>query len=146
MPRLERSAGFILFRTSADETREYLLLDYGRHWDYVKGHVEAGEDDLAAAIRELKEETGLDAPRVIDGFTREIDYYFRGGKLGLIHKQVAFFIGESADPAAAVVLSHEHVGSAFLSYEAAMKRLTYATARELLRAAHEFLEAMPRVS
>lgn len=145
MPRLERSAGFILFRTRPDgETREYLLLDYGRHWDYVKGHVEAGEDDRTAAIRELKEETGLDAPRIVDGFEREIDYYFRGGKAGLIHKQVAFFLGECADPAADVVLSHEHVGHAFLTFDAAVKRLTYSTARELLRSAHEFLEAMPQ--
>ena len=31
----------------------FLLLDYGRYWDYPKGHVEKGEDDLAAGREEM---------------------------------------------------------------------------------------------
>ncbi len=140
MPRQERSAGFILFRTdsSAPGGRLFLLLDYGRHWDYAKGHVEEGETDLAAAIRELHEETGIASPRVIEGFSHEIEYYFRSSKHGLIRKRVIFFVAET--DANEVTLSDEHIGSAFLDYESAMKRLSYATAKDVLRAAHEFLE------
>ena len=55
--RREFSAGFILFRrTSAGPV--YLLLDYGRHWDYPKGHLEKNESTWQAAVRELREETG----------------------------------------------------------------------------------------
>jgi 8-oxo-dGTP pyrophosphatase MutT (NUDIX family) len=42
------------------ETREgwlYLLLRAFNHWDFPKGMVEAGEEPLAAAIREVQEET-----------------------------------------------------------------------------------------
>jgi bis(5'-nucleosidyl)-tetraphosphatase len=139
MPRHERSAGFILYRRdpAAPEGRVYLLLDYGRHWDYVKGHVEQGEDDRQAAVRELKEETGIGPPRFVDGFAHVVEYYFRSNRHGLIHKTVAFFLGET--DARDVILSEEHVGAAFLPYEAAMARLTYATARDLLKNAHEFL-------
>lgn len=140
MPRQERSAGFILFREDAHASgkRVYLLLDYGRHWDYAKGHVEKGETDLDAAVRELKEETGIKAPEVVDGFTHEIEYFFRSSKHGLIKKSVIFFLAktESRD----VILSEEHIGYEYLDYEAAMKRLTYANAREALRKAHEFLD------
>lgn len=140
MPRHERSAGFILYRRdpAAAGGRVYLLLDYGRHWDYVKGHVEQGEDDRQAAVRELREETGIGPPRFVEGFERPVDYYFRSNRHGLIHKTVVFFLGETQ--ARDVILSEEHVGAAFLPYEAAMARLTYSTARELMKSAHEFLE------
>lgn len=139
MPRQERSAGFILFRVDphAPGGRVYLLLDYGRHWDYAKGHVEPGENDLAAATRELFEETGIGPPRVIDGFAHEIEYYFRSSRHGLIRKRVIFFLGET--DAHNVVLSDEHVGSAFLDFQSAMNRLSYATARGVLTSAESFL-------
>ncbi|MFT3787170.1 MAG: NUDIX domain-containing protein [Tepidisphaeraceae bacterium] len=139
MPRLERSAGFILFREDASFAggRAYLLLDYGRHWDYAKGHVEPGEDDLTAAHRELHEETGIDDAGVRPGFAHEIEYYFRKPKHGIVRKTVIFFLASTR--ATDVKISHEHVGFEFLSYEDALKRLTYATAREVLRAAEAFM-------
>lgn len=137
MPRLERSAGFILFRLDEHGTRQFLLLDYGRHWDYAKGHVEKGESDLDAAVRELKEETGIESPRVVDGFAHEIEYFFRSGKHGLVQKRVAFFLGET--DATTVTISDEHVGYTFLDYDSALKRLSYATAKDVLRKAQAFL-------
>jgi bis(5'-nucleosidyl)-tetraphosphatase len=146
MPRVERSAGFIVFRSVPEAAggREYLLLDYGRHWDYAKGHVEAGEDELTAALRELREETGLPRPEVIAGFEREIEYYFRSSRHGLIQKHVTFFLGRTT--VSDVVLSEEHVGSVFLNYEAARAKLTYATARDVLSAAEAFLTTAGRSS
>jgi len=35
------------------------LLRAYRNWDFPKGEVESGEDPFAAAIREVKEETGI---------------------------------------------------------------------------------------
>ena len=56
-PRPTRlSAGVVVIR----ETHEgwlYLLLRAYNHWDFPKGMVEAGEEPLAAAIREVREET-----------------------------------------------------------------------------------------
>jgi 8-oxo-dGTP pyrophosphatase MutT (NUDIX family) len=52
------SAGVVVVR----ETREgwrFLLLRAFNHWDFPKGMVEPGEEPLAAAIREVKEETGI---------------------------------------------------------------------------------------
>lgn len=138
MVRQERSAGFVLFRVDpATGRRLYLLLDYGRHWDYAKGHVEAGEDDLTAARRELKEETGIEQIEVIADFSHEIDYYFRSNKRGVIHKAVRYFAARTES--SEVILSDEHVGHCYLPYEAALAKLTYATARAVLRAAGEFL-------
>ena len=50
------SAGVVVVRETADGWR-FLLLRAFKHWDFPKGMVEAGEEPLAAAIREVKEET-----------------------------------------------------------------------------------------
>jgi len=144
MARQERSAGFVIFHQHASAANaadgvEFLLLDYGRHWDFVKGHVEAGEDDLAAAIRELQEETGLSSPHLLAGFRREVTYYFRHTRHGLVRKTVIFFLArvDTRD----VVISREHCGFGFFPFEKALEQLTFPTAREILRAAWECLHS-----
>ena len=144
MTRQERSAGFVIYRTSPLGTPEYLLLDYGRHWDFPKGHLERGEDDLAAARRELQEETGITAVSVTPDFHHEITYYFRDRKKGLIRKTVAFFLGETHSEPDAIVLSHEHEAYVFLPFETAVKRVTYPNARQVLKLAHEKLSGKGR--
>lgn len=66
MPR--QSAGILLFRRSGKRLEVFLVHPGGpfwRHkdraaWSIPKGEFDAGEDPLAAAKRELREETGLD--------------------------------------------------------------------------------------
>jgi bis(5'-nucleosidyl)-tetraphosphatase len=60
------SAGAVVFRREPGRHR-YLLLRAYRNWDFPKGEVEAGEDPLAAALREVREETGLPAPSLPAG-------------------------------------------------------------------------------
>jgi bis(5'-nucleosidyl)-tetraphosphatase len=140
MSRDQRSAGFVIFRRTASADIEYLLLDYGRHWDFTKGHVEKGEDDLAAAIRELKEETFLEDAVPVPGFHHEIRYYFRDRKQQLVHKTVIYFLAEVGQ--GQIKLSDEHVGYAWLPFEDAAKRLTYASSREILRVANAHLQTI----
>lgn len=58
MKRTTLSAGVVIVRITAKEAR-YLMLRAFNYWDFPKGVVEAGEDPLHAAIREVHEETGL---------------------------------------------------------------------------------------
>ena len=52
------SAGVVVIR--GDPARpEFLLLRAFRHWDFPKGLVEPGEEPLAGAIREVREETTI---------------------------------------------------------------------------------------
>ena len=60
-----RSAGAVVFRRTPRGVRLLVLRAYN-NWDFPKGLVESGEDMLAAAKREVKEETGL----------AEVDYPF----------------------------------------------------------------------
>ena len=69
MSRVVRSAGLLPYRI--DRQLEVLVAHPGGPyfarrdngwWSVVKGIVESGEDDLAAAAREFEEETGWSAP------------------------------------------------------------------------------------
>lgn len=134
--RREFSAGFLLFRDTP-EGPVYLLLDYGKHWDYAKGHLEEGETAWQAAVRELREETGIRQVDRVSRFERDMHYDFYSPKKGRVIKTVTYFLGRTT--AEEVALSDEHAGYAWLPYEAALERLTYENAREMLAAAHAAL-------
>lgn len=59
-PRPTRlSAGVVVVRRE-DGAWRYLLLRAFNHWDFPKGMVEDGEEPLAAAVREVQEESLID--------------------------------------------------------------------------------------
>ena len=66
------SAGFIVYRRATASTPgapiEFLLLQSSgrKNWGAPKGHVEAGEEAYAAAVRETAEEAGVHAAADLD--------------------------------------------------------------------------------
>jgi bis(5'-nucleosidyl)-tetraphosphatase len=56
---LRLSAGVVVVR-QAEEGWRFLLLRAFNHWDFPKGMVEPGEEPLAAAVREVREESLID--------------------------------------------------------------------------------------
>jgi 8-oxo-dGTP pyrophosphatase MutT (NUDIX family) len=53
------SSGVVVVRRAGDDWL-YLLLRAFNHWDFPKGMVEPGEEPLAAAIREVREESTIE--------------------------------------------------------------------------------------
>jgi len=135
MPK-EKSCGAIIFKRQKEGIK-YLLLHYEAvHWDFPKGHQEKNEKEEITAARETKEETGIEDIEFADGFREVMAYFYkRGGET--IHKEVVFFLAQSA--AEEVTISKEHIGYAWLCYENAHKKLTFNNAKEVLRKADEFL-------
>ena len=132
----EKSCGAVVYITSPDV--KYLLLQYeAGHWDFVKGNVEAGENEQQTAIRELGEETGITDAKFIDGFKETISYFYKRQGATVL-KEVVFFLMETKT--ANVKLSFEHIGFIWLTYDDAMRRLTFKNARDLLQKANEFLK------
>ena len=134
----ETSCGTIVFRKGGEEIA-YLLLQYpAGHWDFPKGHVEAGETEEATALRELEEESGLTNVHIFPGFREEITYYYKKrGKTVL--KTVWFFLVETQEQN--ITISHEHTGFDWVPFEPALKKLTFENARQLLKKAHRTVGA-----
>ena len=62
-PRTVRAAGGVLWRTGAGGELETALVHRPKYddWSLPKGKLDAGEHPLVAAVREVGEETGLEA-------------------------------------------------------------------------------------
>lgn len=87
----EKSCGAIIFYKTKQNTKILLVKNNnGRYWSFPKGHIEEGETEQETAIREIKEETGLDVT-LTPGF-REISEYCPFGR---IRKRVVFFLARA---------------------------------------------------
>ncbi len=136
----ERSAGFVLYAVDEGGEQRYLLLRHrnGGHWGFPKGRIEVGEEEEKAALREAREETGIDEIELVLGFRRISAYRFiRNGVP--VFKEVIYFLGRVGP--GDVALSDEHLEWQWLAYPYARETLTYADTRKVLRAADRFLQA-----
>lgn len=135
--KTEKSAGVIVYKIENNQ-RLYLLLLYPKgYWDFAKGHLEGSEKKLDAAIRELKEETNLEA-RVSDGFEYTLEYFFKDNKNRTVHKYVTFFTGLALTDN--VILSQEHLDYIWLDFEQAINKLNFDNAKIVLSKVEYFLK------
>ncbi len=130
--KMEKSVGAIFFRREGARVK-FLLLKYGKgYWDFVKGHVEAGESEWDTLKREAMEETGIGEFEIIPGFRERISCFFKkDGKT--IYKEVIFFLAETKTKD--VKLSFEHLDFAWLDLREAIGRADYKSAKDLLKKA-----------
>ena len=126
---MEKSAGLILFRREDGETLFLLIknAEHG-HWDFPKGHIDPGEDEMSAALRETREECGITEPRLLPGFREVINYDVKSGP-----KEAVYFLAES--PTDRIVLSSEHTDFRWLPLHKAMSLFGFDNTRRLLTAA-----------
>ncbi|MCL4358386.1 MAG: NUDIX domain-containing protein [Patescibacteria group bacterium] len=106
----EISTGFIIFHEQTKGQRNFLLLKHSKHyWNAAKGHVEKGESLIAAAFREINEETGLKQKdlKIIPGFKAASLYLIKRKNL-LIKKRVIFFLAQTNK--IQIKISKEHQG------------------------------------
>jgi 8-oxo-dGTP pyrophosphatase MutT (NUDIX family) len=96
-----------------------------------KGHLDEGEDDEAAAIREVTEETGVIAELIDKLGDVEYTYERRGRRR---NKRVAFYLFEYRSGS---LEDHDQEieDARWMPLEEAVRALTYAGEREMVRRA-----------
>jgi 8-oxo-dGTP pyrophosphatase MutT (NUDIX family) len=131
--REETSAGGVVYRVAEGEPLFLLIRDSYRNWGFPKGHLEDGEAPEHAAVREVREETGLEALE-LRGAIDTIDWYFRfRGRL--IHKVCHFFLMRSASSATCPQRAEGITACRWAPFAEAVALVSYANARAVLEQA-----------
>ncbi len=130
---LETSAGGVVYRQTPDGFRFLLIRDPYENWGLPKGHLERGETASEAALREVREETGLGALDLEEELAM-IDWFFRKGR-DLVHKYCHFFLMATEETATRPQVEEGITRCVWLSLDEALKTLTYDNARQVLRSA-----------
>lgn len=132
-PQRRLSAGVVVVRDTPTGPR-YLLLRAYRHWDFPKGMVEADETPLAAARREVAEETGIDSLDFAWGEVfRETPPYARG-------KVARYYLARTEREDVALAANpqtgiHEHMEYRWVDRDQALALIT-PRVRQILDWAH----------
>jgi len=135
--REEISAGGIVFRRGPGGVRFLLIRDSYRNWGFPKGHLEAGESPDAAALREVREETGL-AALALHAPVEVIDWHFRF-RGQLVHKVCHFYLIEASLGTPRPLRKEGITACKWLAFDEATALVSYQNARDVLSRARSLL-------
>jgi len=87
---IQRLSGAVVYCQSEDTLHLALVHDIFGHWTLSKGKIEANETVEAGAVREIKEEMGIDVE--LEGELGNNEYIASHPELGKVRKQVTYFL------------------------------------------------------
>ena len=130
---MEKSAGAVLY-TIIDNKINYLIsLDFHNNWGFPKGHLENDETEIEAALREIKEEVGIDA-KIDSNYRKELVYVMPNG----IEKHSIYFIGKFLNQIPSKQLE-EVQDIKILSYNQTLDILTFDSMKQVLKEVNSYL-------
>ena len=130
----EKSCGAVIYRRHSGNV-EYLLIKNkkGNNWGFPKGHMEVHENERQTALREVREETGLNI-QLKDGFRTISEYHPKGR----ITKQVIFFLAEM--PEETVVIQKSEIERfIWADYSLAVKTFKFNNDKKVLAQAKSWI-------
>lgn len=112
----------------------------GRRWQLPKGHIEEGETAEQAALREVREETGVTG-RVMAPLS-EVEYWFVEKGARRVHKRVDYFLLGYVSGSAADFDALEVSGAEWFSWDEGIAKLSFDNERRVVIQAREILQEL----
>ncbi len=140
--RNEFSSGIIVYKHFPEGLKFLFLIKRDGNLDMPKGHIEKGESEIVAAMRETREECNA-IPAIVPFFKKQTRYFFYNSK-GKVQKHLTMFLGESKDDK--IRISHEHKGYVWLNMIGALKRSKYKATRAFISDAHEYVQKLEQMN
>ena len=135
--RYIKSCGFIVYKEENNENYYLIIKSHNGDVGFPKGHMEPGENELQTAIRELKEETGIDVDTIHD-FRYQIEYSLP--RVPDAMKQTVYFLGKCASDD--IIIQEAEVASAeFVTYDKAIEKLTFEETKNMLKKANDIINS-----
>lgn len=134
------SAGGVAFRWKNTKAEVAIVLMKPRlRWQLPKGIVDAGETPELTAVREVREEAGIET-KLLD-LIETIEYWYRSTKDGKpvrFHKFVHFYLLEYVN---GDVANHDHEveEARWVSFDSAIELLAFKSEREVVEKAQEII-------
>lgn len=128
----ERSCGGVVYTKINNEIYYVIIESITGSYGFPKGHIEKGETEEETALREIKEEVGLNVK--LDNSFCMVDKYrlYKNNKM----KKVVYFIGEFENQK--IKYQKEELNGAYLlKYEDAYDLLKYERLKEILKKANK---------
>ena len=142
--RNETSAGGVVFRIGDDGVEVVVIRTHEGRWQLPKGWIEPDETMEQTAVREVREEAGVDSELV--GAIGDVRYSYRStydAEPALVHKVVHFFLlrysGGSTDDH-----DDEVTEARFVTAEDALRMLAFKDEQRIVGMARDAIEAVAR--
>lgn len=134
----DRSYGVVPLYSDGTFVRVLLVHQIGRRgdqfWTIPKGHREAGETPEAAALRELREETGVTSVALQSGQQFQMQYEFTHEGQS-IDKTVTFYLGIVAVPTTRISMPEEIAAVSWCTQAEAAALVSHEEVRRIIDAA-----------
>jgi ADP-ribose pyrophosphatase YjhB (NUDIX family) len=129
----------VVVRSGESGVEICLIKPAGRSvWALPKGWVEPGETHEVAALREVREETGMEGKIEADLGTIEYWFYSRGDQ-SRVHKIVHFYLVRAGGGDTARH-DHEVAEATWFTVDGALDHMTYPNERQVVRKALALLD------
>ena len=135
---MDHSYGIVPIYKDGERYKFLLVKSRAGHWNFPKGHAEAGESDVKAAARELQEETGIKNLELHEDIFF-IQAYIRVDGPETISKTVKFYLGKVTDPTTHINDGDEIVDCRWEHFDEALALITHEESRKMLLEVKRYL-------
>lgn len=138
--KIERSCGAVVFTRENGQIKYVIIRSEEGFYGFPKGHMEGSETEHETALREIREETGLEVT-LIDGFrTTDSHPLAREGRPDVL-KHIVYFLAEFSGqlPCAR---DDEISEIRMMTFDEAVRSFQFESSRRILAEADRFLSQM----